>query len=527
MMVHRRMGDPRFGPQQTVRWLQWLAAALRRHNVSVFYLEWMQPDWLPTRMQQRLVTIGVAVAVGLVAGLLATVALLAVSADLIGTAVIFGAIVGSVACLAAYGPKIRPAEHLRWSFQSMRAALRRWVPRSLFVGAMLGAGIWVLSGRPSLNIFPAELPPGFIQFVSFASYLLEGAGYAALVGVLVGLLGGVTPHLTAEPVLPDHGVRRSRRNAVTAGAAVALGSQSLVMLLLPFPLLVEVVLGFLAALFFGIPVALLMGGRAYLQSMALRALLVRNGYAPRRYVKFLDEAATRHLLRKVGGGYIFVHRLLLDYLADQWPEEPAQVRVTRPWLDQAARTMRVTRAAGRALLARRHQRIGAVVVEDALLAIGLAATAVLTLPSMAILVNRNGGPVAVLLQLAQTLPLAWRRQRPLVVLSLTLGASVLARILGYVSFGGHLFALYTVAAYCRPKVSLLALAVAFAVHLRRPTTDPPPIEVLLGGPGAFILSVVPYISVWAAGVIIRNRRRRRGQRVPPRAPGKARVEHAR
>jgi len=32
-------------------------------------------------------------------------------------------------------------------------------------------------------------------------------------------------------------------------------------------------------------------------------------------VTFLDEAAERLLLRKVGGGYIFVHRLLLDYFA--------------------------------------------------------------------------------------------------------------------------------------------------------------------------------------------------------------------
>jgi hypothetical protein len=31
--------------------------------------------------------------------------------------------------------------------------------------------------------------------------------------------------------------------------------------------------------------------------------------------RFLDYAAERILLRKVGGGYIFVHRLLLEYFA--------------------------------------------------------------------------------------------------------------------------------------------------------------------------------------------------------------------
>ncbi len=36
---------------------------------------------------------------------------------------------------------------------------------------------------------------------------------------------------------------------------------------------------------------------------------------PWNYTRFLDDTARRILLRKVGGGYIFVHRLLLEYFA--------------------------------------------------------------------------------------------------------------------------------------------------------------------------------------------------------------------
>jgi len=36
---------------------------------------------------------------------------------------------------------------------------------------------------------------------------------------------------------------------------------------------------------------------------------------PWNYPRFLDYAAKRILLRKVGGGYMFVHRLLLEYFA--------------------------------------------------------------------------------------------------------------------------------------------------------------------------------------------------------------------
>lgn len=41
------------------------------------------------------------------------------------------------------------------------------------------------------------------------------------------------------------------------------------------------------------------------------------------YPHFLDYAAERILLRKVGGGYIFVHRLLLEYFASA-DNTPAQ-----------------------------------------------------------------------------------------------------------------------------------------------------------------------------------------------------------
>jgi hypothetical protein len=65
-----------------------------------------------------------------------------------------------------------------------------------------------------------------------------------------------------------------------------------------------------------LPIILWAGGRASLQHLVLRLLLVRNKAAPWKYVSFLDEATDRLLLRKVGGGYVFMHRLLLDYFAD-------------------------------------------------------------------------------------------------------------------------------------------------------------------------------------------------------------------
>ena len=47
----------------------------------------------------------------------------------------------------------------------------------------------------------------------------------------------------------------------------------------------------------------------------LRLLLVRNDSAPWNYPAFLDYAAERVFLRKVGGGYMFIHRMLLEHFA--------------------------------------------------------------------------------------------------------------------------------------------------------------------------------------------------------------------
>src|SRR5436309_12964174 len=74
-------------------------------------------------------------------------------------------------------------------------------------------------------------------------------------------------------------------------------------------------LGLIYGLSAGLLFGLLMGGWACLRHYVLRLLLWRSGAMPWNYPRFLDSAAEQILLRKVGGGYIFVHRLLLEYFA--------------------------------------------------------------------------------------------------------------------------------------------------------------------------------------------------------------------
>jgi hypothetical protein len=74
--------------------------------------------------------------------------------------------------------------------------------------------------------------------------------------------------------------------------------------------------GLIFGLVGGLIVGLNRGGSAVIKHYALRLILWLNGYTPFKFIKFLDQCAKRILLKKVGGGYIFIHRMLLDYFAE-------------------------------------------------------------------------------------------------------------------------------------------------------------------------------------------------------------------
>ena len=60
---------------------------------------------------------------------------------------------------------------------------------------------------------------------------------------------------------------------------------------------------------------LLMGGLAVLQHYCLRFILWRTGAFPLKITRFLEYAADCVLLYRVGGGYMFISRLLLEHFA--------------------------------------------------------------------------------------------------------------------------------------------------------------------------------------------------------------------
>jgi hypothetical protein len=159
-------------------------------------------------------------------------------------------------------------------------------------------------------------------------------GGATSIGVSAGL--GLTGFGFDERARPNEGIRRSARTALQAGPAIGglgwltfalavgistavgdggaagrlvYGQQSLAM--------IGLLNGVGPGLIGGAVGLIAFGGLAVVQHGLLRLLLWRSGAAPLNLAAFLDDAVQLQLLRKVGGGYMFTHRLLLEYAAEE------------------------------------------------------------------------------------------------------------------------------------------------------------------------------------------------------------------
>ena len=260
--------------------------------------------------------LGFGVVNGLLVGLGQGITYGAIVGLLFGATFSFG---GGISLIRGLGAEIKPAETVGWNWQNVRRNLATTLGKGLTLGLSMMVVVMVVIGIASgLFYGPAY-----------------GAAHGFVYGPIVGLTAGVASILTGmlnsgwssdrlderQLVRPNEGIRRSARNSLFAGCLFgAIGGLAsglafgLVGRLAGWPILgtgFAIVLGMVFALQF----AMIRGGIACIEHYLLRWRLWRLGSLPWQYVRFLDYATERILLRKVGGGYMFAHRLLLEYFA--------------------------------------------------------------------------------------------------------------------------------------------------------------------------------------------------------------------
>jgi DNA polymerase III delta prime subunit len=296
-MFARRGTDTRWLLERVMHVLKWLAWQMRQHQQTVYYIEGMQPTWLSTARHRNYLTSGYVVRAlpfGLAFGLIAGLAFGPIAGLAFG--LIAGLIVGLIRWRSGDVSRIEVIEKLHWSLSH----------ENLHFGLVLA------------------LVTGMVTFLAGSLIFGPTGGWA------LGLAGGATAWLVfmltaglmttklAVKAVPNQGIRGSARSSLLGWLVFGLVAG-------PFGVLFGGLIGGLTlGLVAGIISAMDYGGRAVIQHYILRYLLARNGLLPfrdRDLVALLDYAADRILLRRVGGGWIFIHRLLLDHLADKYEAE--------------------------------------------------------------------------------------------------------------------------------------------------------------------------------------------------------------
>jgi hypothetical protein len=251
----------------------------------------MQPDWLGPVARQVYVAglwcIFFAIATLLGAQVLAL--------DRLMLAVVLGGLI----CSRIFGvSRIKPAETLRWSWRQARNNLLLGLTLGPPIGWCLKVGFGFIFGD-SVCLRSGEC---------LANHSLIGLSFGATLGLTFGLIRGLSGKRVGTASRPNAGIWQSARNS-TLFALV-----SMITLYVPGVMLGNTKASFwaLTGLAFGFAAG---GGEALIKHVLLRIILTLSGAIPWNYRQFLDYAVTSIFLQKVGGGYMFVHRLLLEHFA--------------------------------------------------------------------------------------------------------------------------------------------------------------------------------------------------------------------
>ncbi|NEP17015.1 MAG: protein kinase [Leptolyngbya sp. SIO4C1] len=324
-MLSRRSTRKQYDDAQTLHWLHQLAQQMQARSQTIFLIEGLQPDWLSRRdwlIYRAAVVASVGLVFGLCYGFFSQMALSLIQAKTIAdfvahayhaavTAMIFGPIVGlSMLFLPA---SIKPIETLNWSWPRAIPGVVTW---SLFG---LGVGF---SGGLLFDIVGHLAEGEAIRAVgqSWAAWMIQNllpfdGVLGGIAGFVFGLASGLEGTEVETKVSANRAIRRSLVSALyfglfgslVGGAAGTLCSWLLNISLyngLITGLSVGLVIGFLGA-----------GGVVCLKHLSLRLTLFARGRLPWNCTRFLDYATERIFLQKVGGGYLFIHRLLLEHFA--------------------------------------------------------------------------------------------------------------------------------------------------------------------------------------------------------------------
>ena len=304
-----RSASAPFTKSEILRYLGWLARTMIWHNLTTYQIESMQPSWLENQPDVRLYRIYVRLVVGIVVGL--------VSGLIAGmlTGVLFGLITGLFSGLLfgltlQLGDRITMIDQLKWSWEET------WDWRLWIVGLIFGLVIWGMGGDMGKQGFGL----GVKSIGRLIGALIIGQGFTLTAS-------GLASKEIAETTYPGQRLKQTILNGLFSNMLyIFFGG---LMGVLIAGQLVGILFGLLLVLFMGwsghldlprgSPSGVLFGLIGYvpfIQHYSLRLVLARYEILPWHLIPFLEYCVSLIFLRRVGGSYIFVHRLLMEHFAE-------------------------------------------------------------------------------------------------------------------------------------------------------------------------------------------------------------------
>jgi len=314
----------RYSEAQTTRWLSWMAKNMQRHKQTVFLIEDLQVSWLNHNWERKLHWASSIIFCGLLGGLMIGLTSGLIVEPIYGFLVglTFGLIVGLIFSVGKNSQTIATTESTHWSWKNLRSNYKAGLKTGAFRGLIFGLIAGLFSG-PIIG-FREGLSEGLT--IGLTNVLIGGF-FGGLFGLFAAGVGNIVSPTTT---IPNEGIKltlKSSLNGLISGLIFGLIFQWLFFELtdrLIFGLVFDLaempidrledwlIVGLVSALIGG----LWFGGIAVIRHYTLRLLIYLRGYGPWNYVAFLDCAADElQFLQRVGGGYIFIHRMLLEHFA--------------------------------------------------------------------------------------------------------------------------------------------------------------------------------------------------------------------
>jgi hypothetical protein len=305
-LILKKMGFQSTSVIQLKYWLSWLAYKMQQQSESIFQIEELQPFWIENLNQRFLYATSMGICSGLIAGAIAGLFFLdggwiAVLLSLL-TATVSGGLLTTV-FFGFIAPKIQPSETLKWSIKSISKYSWLTLLYGLVCGLCTGLSHefinWVAYGVP----------------FSIVSGLQVGFAYGSALGLAFMGLQALRGPTIESKIYPNQGIFQAFGNSL-----IFLTGTFIV--ILPILLIsgMAVYKALAGVLFIGMILGMSGSGASAYQHFFLRLTLYLNGYIPWNYARFLEYASALIFLKRVGGGYIFVHRLLLEHFAEIYKE---------------------------------------------------------------------------------------------------------------------------------------------------------------------------------------------------------------